>query len=71
MSQSEEVVLKMTALSPQVTLDGLPTEGKSFMMGNHPKDAAFGSRQMSITSPIYIERASRRTIHTICVEFCR
>jgi len=52
---------RFAVLEPiEVTLDGLPTEGKSFMMGNHPKDAAFGSRQMSITSPIYIERADFR-----------
>ena len=40
----------------QVTLEGLPKEGKKFTMANHPKDDSLGTREMVLTSPIYIER---------------
>jgi len=48
---------RFAVLKPlKVTLVGLPATGKTFTMANHPKDETLGTRQMTLTSPIYIER---------------
>ena len=40
----------------KVLLTGLPKEGKSFDMPNHPTDESKGKRPLKLTSTIYIEK---------------
>jgi len=48
---------RFAVLQPlKVTLEGMPADGKTFTMANHPKEDSLGSRQMALSSPIYIER---------------
>lgn len=59
---------RFAVLAPlKVTLQGLPQGGKKFKMANHPKDEALGSREMVLTSPIYIERHDFRSVLLRCL----
>eukprot|EP00967_Tisochrysis_lutea_P046579 scaffold56582_cov32-Tisochrysis_lutea.AAC.3 len=49
-------------LVPQVTLVGLPPGGKTFTTTNHPKDESMGSRSLTLTDTIYIEREDFREV---------
>ena len=47
---------RFAVLKPlKVILEGLPEGGKSFEMKNHPSNDSFGTRQLTLTSTIYIE----------------
>lgn len=48
---------RFAVLNPlKVTLEGLSQGSKTFNFPNHPKDPSMGSRELKLTSPIYIER---------------